>query len=264
MTDHGLMHLMLAVIASAMLAITGVASADPDEAWLARAQVPAGIKPLLIIALDTSAAMADRIVIAAPYDPLTDYSPAPGTAWQCDGQRVYWRRGPGPAPDCTSMSGLAFGTSAARGSMQCEAARDALSRRGYFVAARAAQWRPAGYWGALRSDSADDVECRSDRGRDGRAAGPWFATNGPSGPWSTTPEGEIDWDSTPLGDPYIFYSGNYLNYLAAATRTAESTVARAVAAMLTAAIDATDELDVGLFRTSDAVPDAEGGFRHGL
>ncbi len=254
------MRMLLAAVACGMFASGGEVRADPDEAWLVRAPLPAGIRPLLIVALDTSAAMAERIMIAAPYDPLTNYSSAIETARQCDRQRVYWRRGPGPAPDCSSMSGIAFGNDTARGNLQCEAARDALSRHGYFVAARAAQWHPAGYWGALRADSANDVECRSDRGRDGLEAGPWFATNGPSGPWNTTRAGEINWDSTPLGDPYIFYSGNYLNYLEADVRTAESTVSEAVAAMLAAAIDATDELDVAMFRTSDGVPDAEGGF----
>lgn len=260
MTDRISLRPLLAMAASSLLVIAGQASADPDEAWLTRAPTPPGIRPLLIIALDTSAAMAERIAIAEPYDPMTDYAATVQVAGQCDAQRVYWRRGPGPAPDCASMSGLAPSTGTARGGMQCDAAREALARHGYFVAARAAQWHPSGHWEALRADSIEFVECRSDRGRHGNVAGPWFATDGPSGPWNGAPGGEIDWDAPPLGEPYIFYTGNFLNYLAAGGTTAATSVKDAIAGMLPVAFEATDELDVGVIRTSDGAPDAEGGY----
>jgi len=259
MTDRSWTRLLLAMIASLLFAPAGEVRADPDEAWLVRAPVPAGTRPLLVIVLDTSAAMAERIAVTDTYDPLKDYAAASGAARQCNPQRVYWRQGPGPPPDCASMSGFASGGTTTRG-MQCEGARDALARHGYFAAARAAQWHPAGYWGALRADSTEDVECRSDRGRHGRDAGPWFATNGRSGPWNAAPAGEIDWDASPLGASYIFYSGNYLNFLAAGRRTIDSTAAEAAAARLIDAVEATDELDVGLIRTTDGIPDAQGGF----
>ena len=98
MTDRHWMRLLLAMTASAMLASVGPASADPDEAWLMRAPLPTGVRPLLIIVLDTSAEMAGRMMIAEAYDPLSDYAAASGATRQCDPQRIYWRRGPGPAP----------------------------------------------------------------------------------------------------------------------------------------------------------------------
>ena len=260
MADRNFLRLSLSVAASVMLAIAGLASADPDEAWLTHAPTPAGTKPLLIVALDTSAAMAERIPIAEPYDPLRNYAATVQIAGQCDPGRVYWRRGPGPAPDCASMTGLAIGTSTAGGGLRCDAAREALARHGYFVAARAAQWHPSGHWEALWADSIQDVECRSDRGRHGGDSGQWFATDGPAGPWSQSSASEIDWDAPPLGDSYIFYSGNFLNYLAAGGRTIDASLKDAIVGMLSVAVDSTDELDVGIIRTSDAVPDAEGGF----
>lgn len=240
---------------------TGLAAADPDEAWITRAPLPANTRPLLVIVLDTSAAMNERITIAEPYDPSIDYTPATGTTQRCDPRRVYWRRGPGPAPDCASMTGLAIWRATANAGMHCESSRVALARHGYFVSARAAQWRPVGkHWGALRMNRDDAVECRNDRGRHGREAGQWFAADGPSGPWSAMPASEIAWDAAPHGDPYIFYAGNFLNYLAATGRATESTLAESATAMLSIAIDATDELDVALIRLSDRAPDAEGGF----
>ncbi len=247
--------------ASLTFGFAGLAGADQDEAWLARAPLPADIRPLLVIVLDTSAAMAERIMLAEPYDPRTVYTAAVGATQQCDSQRVYWRRGPGPAPDCATMAGLRMSTTTTQSAMQCDSARDALARRGHFVSARAAQWDPAGrHWGALREDRTDVVECRNDRGRHGREAGQWFATDGPSGPWSAIPASEIDWNAAPHGSPYIFYAGNFLNYLAAAGRPTETTLADAVTEMISVAVDATDELEVAVIRTSDRVPDAEGGF----
>ncbi|MBF8292933.1 MAG: Neisseria PilC protein [Steroidobacteraceae bacterium] len=252
---------LLTLAASLAISFAGPAWADPDEAWLMHAPLPAGVRPLLVIVLDTSVAMERPILIAEPYDSRTDYAPAVDAAHRCDSQRVYWRRGPGSAPDCATMTGLSIETATAQTGMNCDSARHAIASHGYFVTARAAQWNPMGkHWGAPRKDSVDAVECRSDRGRHGHEAGPWFATDGPSGPWSGMAAAEIDWDAAPHGDPFIFYAGNFLNYLAASSRTTETTLAAAVIAMITAAIDSTDELDVALIRYSDREPDAAGGF----
>jgi len=261
MNDCRIINCLLTLAANLALGFASPAWADPDEAWLVHAPLPASVRPLLVIVLDTSAAMKGQILIAEPYDPKTDYAPAADVAQRCDSRRVYWRRGPGPAPDCATMTGLPIDATAAQVGMHCDSARDALARHGYFVSARAAQWHPTGrYWGALRKDSADSVECRSDRGRHGHEVGHWFAADGPSGPWSEMAASEIDWDTAPQGDPYIFYAGNFLNYLAASSRTTETTLATAAVAMISGALDATDELDVALVRYSDREPDAEGGF----
>lgn len=261
MNECRMISRLLTLAANLAIAVTGAARADPDEAWLAHAPMPAGIRPLLVIVLDTSAAMEGRIQVADPYDPQSDYAPAVDAAQRCDPQRVYWRRGPGPAPDCATMTGLPIIATTAQAGMHCDSARDALARHGYFVTGRAAQWNPMGkHWSAPRKNSTNDVECRSDRGRHGREIGQWFAVDGPSGPWSKLAASEIDWDSSPHGDSYIFYAGNFLNYLAVSSRTTEITLEAAVIAMLTAALDSTDELDVALIRYSDRRPDAEGGF----
>jgi len=262
MIDRALICRLLAVAMSSALGCCTPAWADPDEAWITRAPLPSGTRPLLVFVLDTSAAMTERVSVIERYDPQFNYGTVAGAGTRCNPLRIYWRRGPGPAPDCGTMAGLASAPTTG-GGMHCDGARGALETLGVFVAARAAQWRPTtggGHWDALRRGAPDAVECRSDRGQHGSEPGRWFAADGSRGPWSAMPDAEIAWDAAPHGDSYIFYTGNFLNYLAATSRTIETSLAQAVTAVLTDAVAATDELDVALVRLSDDMPDAEGGF----
>ncbi|MEX1994271.1 MAG: PilC/PilY family type IV pilus protein [Steroidobacteraceae bacterium] len=247
----------LAVLSSVLtgaLAAACAVRADPDEAWLARASLPPETRTLLALILDRSTATAETILSGEPYDPTRDYAAGVPAGNGCDPARIYWRRGPGPVPDCAMQAGLeATPADAARG-LHCSAARGPLAAQGFFIASRAAQWRPlaaGGYWSALQADQSGAVECRSDRGRHGAAAGDWYATDGVGGPWGRLATAEISWDLAPHADPYIFYNGNYLNFL----RAAGGQVARPLAELLTrdmaAALDATDELEVALLLAGD-------------
>lgn len=228
--------------------------ADPDEAWLARAPLPPDTHTLLALIIDRSVAAATSIQSGEPYDATRDYAAGVPVGTDCDSTRIYWRRGPGPAPDCTTQAGLEAAPADATRGLHCSAARTSLAAQGFFIAARAAQWQQltaGGYWSALQPDQAGAVECRSDRGRHGASAGDWYATDGVDGPWGGAAGAEIGWDRSPHADPYIFYSGNYLNFL----RSASGPVARPVAELMThdmaAALDATDELEVALLLAGD-------------
>lgn len=241
------------------LAVTAAAHADSDEAWLARATVPAGVQPLLALVIDHSGATAETMAVAPLYDPSIDYGPGVPADIRCDPARIYWRRGAGPAPHCASEAGHEPAPADPVRGLHCEAARPALTRRGFYIASRAAQWRPAaggGYWSAPRPDDPHAIECRVDRGRHGSAAGNWYATDGPHGPWSGQIADEISWDRSPFADPFIFYSGNYLNFLRAPPAAAGRSVADVITQSLVAALEATDDLEVAVIR----VADAEGGF----
>ena len=248
----------LAVLSSALvgaLAAACAVRADPDEAWLARASLPPDTRTLLALILDRSVATAGTILSGLSYDPTRDYAAGVAAGNGCDATRIYWRRGPGPAPDCATQTGIeAAPADAARG-QHCSTARGPLAAQGFFIASRAAQWRPlavGGYWSALQADQSGAVECRSDRGRHGAAAGDWYATDGVGGPWGRSATAEINWDLAPHADPYIFYSGNYLNFL----RSPRPQLARPLAELLTrdmaAALDATDELEVALLLADDS------------
>ena len=111
------------------LLITIPCLASEDEAWLHRADVPAGTRPLLAVLLDRSAATARPLAAPAPFDPQMDYAVGLADTARCDSTKTYWRRGPGPAPDCHRQAGLDI--------LQCDAALAPLGAYGYFVASPA-------------------------------------------------------------------------------------------------------------------------------
>lgn len=235
------------------------ASADPDEAWLHRAELSAGVHPLLVLVVDTSEAAARTIRAAPAYDPLQDYAASVPEAFRCAPDGVYWRRGPGPAPDCVTQAGLDAARGARPRAFECEGARAALSRQGFFVASRAAQWRGGadGRWAALDADSVGAVECRADRARHGNSPGTWYAADGLRGPWSDAATDEIRWDRAPLADSYVFYLGNYLNYLRATLAPREIAISGLARQSLAGALRATDGIDAALLRFAAG---ADGGY----
>ena len=231
-------------IAGAALALLGSIGAshsvraDPDEAWLRRVELPNGVRPLLALVLDRSLATARTIAVDEDYDALRAYAPVLSGAIACDPARAYFRRGPGPAPDCALQAGLEMAPRSRDAGLQCESARTALGVSGFYVASRAAQWRAAedgGYWDALEDGSADAVECRAD-----------------------DPAIQIDWDRPPFAHAYIFYSGNFLNYLRSAHAQTDRSIADVAAGRLSRALASTDGLDVALIRVDDDGPD--GGY----
>jgi len=199
------------------------AQGSEDEAWLQRAALPAAVRPLLALLVDTSGAMSAPVQVPPPYDPARDYTSIGGTS--CRPDRVYWRLGAGAPPDCGGSQWISLDAASPLRGWQCSAGRAALDSVGAFVAARAAQWQArgtGGYWGALAPGQDGAVECRSDRGRHGAGAGPWFAADGEGGPWRNVADREPDWDAPPLSDAYVFFTGNYLAYLASPDRIAST------------------------------------------
>ena len=238
----------------------GDGRADIDEAWLHRAPLPVSVRPLLALILDQSAAAGVRLPVGEDYDPLRDYASGPDSP-SCDPGKVYFRRGAGPAPDCARQRGLDLVPRDSVSGLHCESARASLAGAGFYVASRAAQWRAGpdgGYWDALGDESTGPVECRADRGRHGSAAGDWYAGDGSGVPWIRDGAEEIPWDRSPFADPYILYTGNYLNYLRASLPASERPLAEVMSRRLAQALAATSEIDVALVRVDDDGPD--GGF----
>lgn len=230
-----------------------------DEAWIHRAALPTDIRPLLAVIIDTSNATADNIDTNEPYDAARDYGAALPDELRCERSRVYWRRGAGPAPDCVAQTGLDIVPSHPATGLQCEAARAPLGLYGFFIASRATQWRANGsFWSELRRESVEAVECRADRGLHGATAGHLFASDGAGGPWRNDTAQEIAWDRSPHAEPYVFYAGNYLNYLRALPLPATRLMAEAGLQGLSAALASTAELEVALIRVDPDGPD--GGY----
>jgi type IV pilus assembly protein PilY1 len=235
--------------------------ADSDEAWLQRAALPDGVRPLLALILDRSQATSAEMAITDDYDPARDYGAAlpPGSA--CDVGRMWVRRGTGPLPDCGRQAGVELLPRSPDSGLQCAAARTPLEEAGYFISARAAQWRASrsgGHWGAPDADGVGALECRADRGTHGDTAGDWYAAEGIEAPWSRDGAKEIPWNRPPFAEPYVFFSGNFLNYLRAAAPTLMRPLAETLARRMAAALGATAELDVAILRVDDDGP--EGGY----
>jgi type IV pilus assembly protein PilY1 len=248
-----------ALLAGALAAMG--AHAGPDEAWLHRAEVPADLRPLLVLVLDRSLAAGRSVMVDEPYDPLRNYGASLPDGSHCDPAKIYWRRGPGPAPDCSRQSGLAATPADAGTGLQCDAARGPLATSGFYIASRAAQWHAdpdGGYWRAPRTDSAGALECRADRGRHGATHGAWHASEGARTPWSAAAAREIAWDRAPFADGYIFYAGNFLNYLRTARAPRERPLSDLMVEQLARALEATDGLDAALIHIDDDGPD--GGY----
>jgi type IV pilus assembly protein PilY1 len=248
------------VLAAACLAAAPV-GADSDEAWLQRAALPDGMRPLLVLILDRSQATSADMAVTEDYDPARDYGAAfpPGPA--CAADRVWVRRGTGALPDCSRQAGVELVPTRPDSGLQCAAARMALAEAGYFISARAAQWRASrdgGHWDAADADSDGALECRADRGTHGSSDGDWYAAEGAGAPWTRDSAQEIPWNRPPFADPFVFFSGNYLNYLRAATPSRARPLAETLARRMAGALAATADLDVAIIRVDDDGP--EGGF----
>lgn len=225
-------RLLLWLVAGASIVWPAVAGGD--EALLLRAPLPAGTRPLLVVVVDASAALRTPVATRRAYDPDTDYGSGIAVDTRCDPSRVYWRRGPGPAPDCRRMPGLEASPATTESGLHCAAAGEALARHGVFVAARAAQWQAGpdgGYWAALATASTSAVRCSADGATD------------------------LDWNAPPLGDAYVFFSGNFLNWLQAAASDAEQPLANVLASALAAALASTVEVDVAIVLGANTAPD---------
>ena len=182
------------LISVAAAGLVRSAHADTDEAWLHRAIVPPGSRPLLAVILDRSVATSRLVFAQQDYDPTRDYGAALPADQRCDPAKAYYRRGPGPAPACGRQAGIEILPRSVATGLQCEAARAPLASSGFFIASRAAQWRanPAGgYWDAPSDASSAALECRADRGRHGATPGDWYASAGSGQAWSGAAAGEI-------------------------------------------------------------------------
>ena len=129
---HGQVPFLLSMALLVGMMLAPISRADLDEAWLHRAQLPDGVSPLLGIILDRSAATSRSMSVDEPYDPLRDYGAVLPAELRCDPAKAYWRRGPGPAPDCGQQAGLDIAPHSSASGLQCECSEHRTHSAGLF------------------------------------------------------------------------------------------------------------------------------------
>ncbi|MGQ0836092.1 MAG: pilus assembly protein [Gammaproteobacteria bacterium] len=244
--------------ASAALCITLLAAtaarADDTEIFVNRAS-SAGMRPNILLIVDTSGSMDSLVSTGkSPYDPAVTY------AGSCQSDRIYFRRGPGEPPAC-STDDFVLATE-----NTCREATTALGGEAGLWTGKALQWDgDRRRWRSLRGvedrdddDDNDDevhVECEVDAGVHGEndaSAGVW-ARNGSSNPWTTDASRKISWNTANV---YTLYSANWLNWLYAPPDGAQVSRLDTVKSATATILNSVSSVNVGLMRFSS---NAEGG-----
>lgn len=245
---------ILASTALTLLA-AGPAFADDTEIFVNQADAM-GIRPNILLMIDTSASM-DSLVSKGklPYDPAKTYA---GT---CDAAAIYWRKGAGDPPACSSASKVVVASNA------CGAAAKSLTGIGGLWTGRIAQWNVSQLqWRDLSTlNDQTPLECEDDAGVDGPNAGSSlkYARNGDNANrWTSDPDKQIGWSSI---DVHTLYSANWLNWYFAPSDGSKVSRLQTLQAVSSTLAYSISGVNLGLMRFSNNNPStgndssAEGG-----
>jgi type IV pilus assembly protein PilY1 len=232
---------------AALCVLAGVAGADETEIFVGTGNAVSNQRPNILFIMDTSGSMDEDVETQVPFNPADDY---PGT---CADNVIYYEQGSNSSdpPSCTDTNSVPVAN------FKCDAGTQAMTVGGYYVADRAAQWRgsPKRWRGINGSNAADAwVECRADAGLHGNGVNTtklWASDT--NGPWTSTSGQQIGWNQNGAGNGYVFYSGNYINWL----RNGSTIVQKRIEIMQQVATQTIDQLAVsnsvnlGLMRYSN-------------
>ncbi|MCS6948012.1 MAG: hypothetical protein NZM12_10390, partial [Steroidobacteraceae bacterium] len=203
-----------ATVAAVVTFCAAQASFGDDTEVLVRSGAAAGLRPNVLLIIDTSGSMNAEVTLPKPpYDPNTQYAGA------CDSGQFYFSiaasgTGGGNVPDCSNGIRVQQNT--------CAAAVAGLAQAGFW-SGKAAQWNDAvDAWRELGTSTDRPVECEADAGVHGQTASSnrRYARNGNrNSRWTSDPTRQISWAAASV---YTLYSANYLNwyYSSGATTTA--------------------------------------------
>jgi len=235
--------------AAALTALACAATADEAEIFVGTGNAVSNQRPNILFIMDTSGSMNTNVVTQVPFNPATTY---PGS---CSSSRVYFQLGSNSSnpPSCTNANSVPLVA------FKCNAAIQAFTTAGFYVADRAAQWRGNPLrWRGINGNTSNSfwVECRADAGihGDGMNGLKLWAADGPLvGPWTPLSALQIGWNQNGANNSYVFYSANYINWLRNAS-TIVQTRLEIVQQVAKATIDelvVADNVNVGLMRFSN-------------
>lgn len=196
---------------AAFCVLAGIARADEAEIFVGTGNAVTSQRPNILLIMDTSGSMDEDVETQMPFDPAVEFD---GNS-DCD-DRIFYAQGSNSSepPDCNDTN------SVPAASFKCDAGAQAMTVSGYYVAQDGAQYRAddAGTkrWRNINGSNAADawVECRADAGDhgDGVDNTRLWASNTDL-PWADTAGEEMGWDTNGAGGSYVFYTGNYINWL---------------------------------------------------
>ncbi|MGH8243710.1 MAG: pilus assembly protein [Steroidobacteraceae bacterium] len=238
--------------AGAVLAALGAAAgADETEIFVGTGNTDSQQRPNILFIMDTSGSMSSDVETQVPYDPDTDFSGS------CADNVIYYEVGSNTSdpPSCTDATSFPIAR------FMCNAAAATMADAGYYVADRAAQWRGSPKrWRNINGSNASDawVECRADAGIHGNGVNTsrlWASDS--SGPWSSVSSQQIGWNQNGAGSGYVFYTGNYINWLNNGGTIIQSRleIMKIVASQTIAQLAASDQVNVGLMQFSNNTND---------
>jgi type IV pilus assembly protein PilY1 len=185
------------------LVAMGSGDASADAARALSSPVP-DVPHAWAVLADTSGAALEPRAARVPFRADARYA-APG----CLPGRIYWRRGGGAPPPCTSTQWIEADAVAAAEGLRCAAARPDLASLGWRAAGRLRQWDPvATQWTSLESGARGSVECEDDRGAHGAAPGRHYAADGGPEPWAGVASAEVSWEER--RETYTLYTSAYV------------------------------------------------------
>ena len=234
--------------AAALTALNCVAMADETEIFVGAGNAVTGERPNILFVIDTSGSMDTDVVTQVPFNPATVY---PGT---CATNRVYVQQGNNSSnpPACTNANSVPLVA------FKCNAAVQAFTTAGFYIADRAAQWRGAGpRWRNIQGNTGNNVwvECRADAGvhGDGVNVTRLWAADAGNGPWIANAGQQIGWNLNGADRSYVFYSGNYVNWLDNASTITQTRleIVQQVATSTISQLAAAATVNVGLMQFSN-------------
>ncbi|MGQ0429584.1 MAG: pilus assembly protein [Gammaproteobacteria bacterium] len=237
----------LLTVATVGALLAGAAQADDTEIFTGVANTTSAQRPNILFIIDTSGSMRTAVPTQMPFDPAITY---PGS---CLAGRVYFQQGSNSSspPSCSNS------TSVPLAAFKCDAALQAFTSAGYYVADRAAQWRGSPLrWRGINGGTGNSVwvECRADAGLHGNGTDTsrLWAADGTNGPWTANSAQQITWSANGANSSYVFYSANYINWLRgpAATVSTRLEIVQEVTKNTLDQLALSDKVNVGLMRFS--------------
>jgi len=236
-----------------LAALGCAAGADEAEIFVGTGNAVSGERPNILFIMDTSGSMSGNVTTQVPYSASTDFSGS------CADNRVYFVQGTNSSapPACTNDNSVPLAA------FKCDAALTSMASAGYYIADRAAQWRSS-RWRNVQGNTGNSVwvECRADAGIHGNGVNTTnlWARDGSGGPWTSTSGSQITWTQNNSNRSYVFYAGNYVNWLnngGTITQT-RLEIMQQVASDTITQLAAQGAVNVGLMRFSNNEGDGSG------